>query len=123
MLHENDSRDMIKEILQKIIDEMGALESDRIIPEHRRPKAIALETKIAAPISEELDIETDEDINSTVLDELLIKADNADETGLLPEDVTNDLPDEITETIRRKKKRFVDGKEEEPNPNIFKRSG
>ena len=103
--NENDSRDMIKEILQKIIDEMGTLESDRIMPEHRRPKSIALEVETAIPVSEESSIEDDEDLDPTVLDELMTKADSADETGALPEDMEDGLPPEISEAVRRKKER------------------
>lgn len=102
--HENGSYDMIKEILQKIIDEMGTLESDRIMPEHRRPKAMALEIKTATPHIEELEIEDEEDLDPTILNELLTQADTADETGALPEDATDDLPPEISEAVRRKKR-------------------
>jgi|GEM_PF-4400013 len=102
--NEDDHKDMIKEILQKIIDEMGTLESDRIMPEHRRPKAIALEVETAIPVSEELEVEGDEDLDPTVLDELMTKADSADETGALPEDMEDGLPPEISEAVRRRKK-------------------
>lgn len=43
MPNKNESVDMIKSILQKIIDEMDMMETDRIMPEHRRPKMIEME--------------------------------------------------------------------------------
>ena len=103
MLHnESNPRDMIKEILQKIIDEMGTLESDRIMPEHRRPKAMKIEVESATPVvSKEIE---DEELDPSVLSELMNQAGNADETGALPEDTENDLPPEISEAVRRKRK-------------------
>lgn len=111
---ENSPHDIIKEILQKIIDEMGTLESDRIMPEHRKPKVMALEVEAAVPVSDELDVEDDE-LDPTVLNELLTKADDADETGAFPEDAEDDLPPEIGMAVRRKKKL----KKEVQNPDIF----
>ena len=102
--NESDPKDMIKAILQKIIDEMGTLESDRIMPEHRKPKAMEVEIKADAHAPEEVMIEEeDEDLDPNVLSDLMTKADEADETGALPEDAANDLPPEISEAVRRRK--------------------
>ena len=102
MPHEDMSqdKDMIKSVLQRIIDEMDTMESDRIMPEHRRPKVMEMEVKAAQPMDEEM--ESDE-LDPNVLGELMNKAGEADESGELPEDRESDLPPEIAEAVRRKK--------------------
>lgn len=100
---EPKAADMIKTILQKIIDEMNMLESDRIMPENRRPKAVQIEIEADVHKPDELGDDTEE-LNPVVLDELMAKADEADETGALPEDAGDDLPPEIAEAVYRKKK-------------------
>lgn len=102
MPHEDMSqdKDMIKSVLQKIIDEMDMMESDRIMPEHRRPKAMKMEVEAVSPMQEEM--ESDE-LDPTVLGDLMSKAGEADESGALPEDRESDLPPEIAEAVRRKK--------------------
>lgn len=103
MPHDDASqdKDMIKTILQKIIDEMNTMESDRIMPEERKPKVMEMEVKAAQPMDEEM--ESDE-LDPNVLGELMSKAGEADESGALPEDRESDLPPEIAEAVRRKKK-------------------
>lgn len=91
--------DMIKTVLQKIVDEMNTMESDRIMPDSRKPKAMAMEIKTTQPMDE---MESDE-LDPTVLSELMNKAGEADESGALPEDRENDLPPEIRDAISRKK--------------------
>lgn len=102
MPHEDMSqdKDMIKAVLQKIIDEMDTMESDRIMPDHRKPKVMAMEVKTAQPMEE--DMESDE-LDPNVLGELMSKAGEADESGSLPEDRESDLPPEIAEAVKRKK--------------------
>lgn len=101
MPHEDMSqdKDMIKSVLQKIIDEMDTMESDRIMPEHRRPKMMKMEVEAVKPME---DMESEE-LDPAVLGELMNKADQADESGALPEDHENDLPPEIADAVRRKK--------------------
>ena len=92
-------RDMIKTVLQKIVDEMGSMEADRIMPESRKPKVMKMEVETIKPVE---DMEDDE-LNPAVLDELIAKAGEADESGELPEDRENGLPPEISDAIRRRK--------------------
>lgn len=102
MPHEDASqdKDMIKTILQKIIDEMNTMESDRIMPEERKPKMVKTEVEVMKPMEEEM--ESDE-LDPNVLGELMNKAEEADESGALPEDRESDLPPEIAEAVKRKK--------------------
>lgn len=99
--HEDMSqdKDMIKAVLQKIIDEMDTMESDRIMPADRKPKAMAVDVKAVQPMDEE----ESEDLDPNVLGELMNKAGQADENGALPEDQESDLPPEIADAVRRKK--------------------
>lgn len=101
MPQENSSQDMIKSVLQKIIDEMGSLEADRIMPDHRKPKMVKMEVEAVKP-TEEMDME-DEELDPAVLGELMDKAGQADESGELPEDKESDLPPEIAEAVKRRK--------------------
>lgn len=101
MPQENSSQDMIKSVLQKIIDEMGSLEADRIMPDHRKPKMVKMEVEAVKP-TEEMDMEDDE-LDPSVLGELMDKAGQADESGELPEDKESDLPPEIAEAVKRRK--------------------
>lgn len=102
MPHDDKAQDadMIKSVLQKIIDEMGTMEADRIMPEHRKPKMVKMEVETVKPMEEEME---DEELNPEILSELMDKAGEADETGELPEDRENDLPSEIVEAVKRKK--------------------
>lgn len=99
MPNKNESVDMIKSVLQKIIDEMDMMETDRIMPEHRRPKMIEMEVEAVKPTE---DMESEE-LDPAVLGELMNKAGEADESGSLPEDRESDLPPEIAEIVKRKK--------------------
>ncbi len=99
--NEHDPKDMIKMILQKIIDEMNTLESDRIIPDDRKPKAVKVEVESAIPLA--VEGEEDEDLDPTVLTDLMTKAGEADETGALPDDIEGDFPPEINDAVRRRK--------------------
>lgn len=99
MPNENETKDMIKSVLQKIIDEMNTMESDRIMPEERRPKPMAMEIEAKVDPMEGMD----EDLDPSVLSELMSKAGEADETGALPEDRENDLPPEIRSAVSQKR--------------------
>lgn len=94
---EKPSLDMIKQALMKVIDDMTAMESDRLMPDERRPKPVEAP---AAPVEEAVDLGEDD---PNALSGLLGDADKADETGAMPEDKENDLPPEIMEVVRRKK--------------------
>lgn len=100
-MHEDKAQDMdmIKTILQKIIDEMGSMEADRIMPESRKPKMMKMEVETMKPV----DSMEDEELDPNVLGELMDKAGQADESGELPEDKESDLPPEIADAVRRKK--------------------
>ncbi len=102
MPHEDMSqdKDMIKSVLQKIIDEMDMMESDRIMPESRRPKMMKMEVEAVKPMDE---MEDEEGLDPAVLGELMNKAEEADESGELPEDKEMGLPPEIAEAVKRKK--------------------
>lgn len=104
MPHEDaaQDKDMIKEILHKIIDEMDRVESDRIMPEHRKPKMVEMEVKTMKP-TDEMESEEDEGLDPAVLGELMNKAGEADESGELPEDKESDLPPEIADAVKRHK--------------------
>ena len=58
--------DMIKSILQKIIDEMGSMEADRIMPEDRKPKMMKMEVEAVKPMEAEME---DEELDPVVLDQ------------------------------------------------------
>lgn len=105
MLEHEDQKqdtDMIKSVLQKIINEMNEFEADRIMPEERKPKAVMAEVKTVEPVeSEEMDTEG---LSPEVLSELMTKAESADEEGNLPEDQEDSLPSELANLVREKKK-------------------
>lgn len=105
--NEESSKDMIKTILQKIIDEMNTMESDRIMPESRKPKAVEVEIAATSAKPEEIVEEDEEGLDPAVLSDLMAKAGDADETGALPDDVDSDLPPEISEAVRRKREKNV----------------
>jgi len=116
MPHEDKQQDadMIKTILQKIIDEMNTMESDRIMPEERKPKVMAAKVDVMTP--ESMDEGSDE-LDPTVLSELMTKAGEADESGSLPEDRASDLPPEIMDAVsRRKEKGYYAGSDGVRNP-------
>lgn len=102
--YDNNGTDMVKSILQNIIDDMNDMEADRIMPEDRKPKAMKVEVKTATPKPEMVE-ETmeDDELDPAVLDELMTKADQADENGLLPEDAEDELPPDIADSVRRKR--------------------
>lgn len=133
--------DMIKSVLQKIVDEMNQFESDRIMPEDRKAKMAMDIHAEGSPADEMLESPEEdklepmelykgsyglphpnddkgesveeaepenqfnqhEDLDPTVLTELLKKADEADEDGVMPEERENDLPLELEKLVREKK--------------------
>lgn len=147
MEHDDKAQDMdmIKSVLQKIIDEMTQFESDRIMPEDRKPKMAAMEIHADSETPEEESSESPldedkedmqlykgsygiphpnenkaetadeaepenefnqhEDLDPTILSELLKKADESDENGELPEERENDLPLDLANLVREKKRK------------------
>jgi len=97
--------DMIKSVLQRIIDEMNSFEADRIMPEDRKKKEIITEIQTeGSPDEESMELESAEGgLSSDVLTELMSKAESADETGSLPEDRESELPLELEKLVREKK--------------------
>ena len=104
---EHEDVDMIKQVLQKIVDEMDQFESDRLMPESRKPKEVHVEAKVEGSPEEEAtespEEESREDGDSSMLDELMNKAPHADEEGALPEDHEEDLHPAVAAIIRKKK--------------------
>ena len=108
MLEHEDQKqdtDMIKTVLQKIIDEMNEMEAGRIMPEERKPKLMAAEVKtVEAPAMEEEMGEEGPELDQGVLSELMGKAESADEEGNMPEDQDDELPSELADLVRSKRK-------------------
>jgi hypothetical protein len=107
MLEHDDQmqdKDMIKSVLQKIIDEMNSFEADRIMPEDKKPKAVMAEVKTVEPMEPEELESAEGGLSPDVLAELMSKAETADEAGSLPEDEEDSLPPEIAALVREKKK-------------------
>ena len=108
---EKQDVDMIKTVLQKIIDEMTDMESQRMLPDGHPSKHVEIAAKVspeespAEESSESPDQESSEHDDGT-LNDLLGKASSADETGALPEDHEEDLPPEIAALVAEKKKKL-----------------
>ena len=106
MLEHEDSTqdtDMIKTVLQKIIDEMNEMEAGRIMPMEKRPKEMEAEVS-AVSVPEEEEMEEGPELDQGVLSDLMSKAESADVEGNLPEDQEDGLPPELAEIVRLKKK-------------------
>ena len=107
-------KDMIANVLQKIVDEMHGYEADRIMPEDKRPKmsmgGIPHPTEDKAESLDQAEPENQdnqhEPLDPAVLKELMSKAEEAGEDGSLPEDQEAEFPSEIQMLIaeHRKKK-------------------
>lgn len=103
MPHDDAPQDMamIAKVLQKIVDDMNGLESDRIHPKSMKVEAVA-------PVAEEMPMEepeemTEDGLDPDILGKLMEKAGSADETGELPEDKEMGLPDEVLMAVKKKK--------------------
>lgn len=111
--HSDQAQDaeMIKKVLQKVIDDMNSLESDRIHPKVMKLNAgsmgIEKPNENSAETPEEAEPENDQDqhgpLDPDVLKTLLERAGEADETGSTAEDKFLDLPPEIADAIKRKR--------------------
>lgn len=102
--------DLIKQTLMKVIQDMTAMESDRMLPDGHPMKIKA--KVVAAPTDGSTD-SPDADMSGTsddagsddpkMLESLMGEADKSDDQGMLPEDHENDLPPEILDAVRKKK--------------------
>lgn len=100
-----EDADMIKQVLQKIIDEMDSLEAGRI-----HPKMVAAKVDVAAspehPGIEDDQPEPDADdqgLDPDVLKQLMDKAGSADDSGATPDDQLGDLHPDVAMAVRKKK--------------------
>ena len=106
MLEQADSqeKDMIKSVLQKIIDDMNSYEADRIMPMERKPKTVVAEVKsVEAEPMEEME-DDEEGLNPDILSQLLDKAEKASPEGETEEDTEEGLDPEIAQLVREKRK-------------------
>lgn len=117
MQHDDETQDteMIKSVLQKIIDEMNGLEADRIMPDHKKPGYSTGSDGIPHPAenSAETPMEAEpenqdnqhEELDPEITRQLMEKATSADDQGSLPEDVEHEFPQEIQVAINARRKR------------------
>jgi hypothetical protein len=112
-MHDDQTQDldMLKGILQKVIDEMNDMETNRILPDGHPKKKMAVEATVAAEPSpmddmgEEMPEEENGELDPAVLKELMDKAGQADESGALPEDQQDDLPPEVAAAVAARRKK------------------
>lgn len=109
MPHDDQAQDtdMIKDVLQKIIDEMNDMESQRMLPDGHPSKHVEIAAKVEPSDMDQQPTEQSDDSsdhNDADLSALLGKADSADSDGSLPEDHEEDLPPEISALIAEKRK-------------------
>lgn len=93
--------DMVRNVLQKIIDEMDTMEAGRIHPKMVDAKMTTVDPK-EEPMAEEMPEESGE-LDPTVLKSLLDKAGSSDDSGALPEDGDMDLPPSLRDAVRKKR--------------------
>ena len=89
--HDDEAQDadMIKQVLQKIIDEMNGLETDRIMPAHKKPGyahgdvvAPAHPAENHALTDEEAEPENEaNELDPHILEDLMEKAEGANDDG------------------------------------------
>lgn len=102
---EQQDKDMIADVLQKIVDEMKGLESDRIMPSDHPSKIKQMEISVEKPTDGETPEEESSELDPKVLSELLDKANSADESGATPDETDMDgIDPEIAKLIAEKKK-------------------
>lgn len=113
--HSDQGQDvnLIKQVLQKVIDDMNGLEANRITPEHKRPGYSAGSLGIEKPnentaeTPEEAEPEDQDNqhapLDPEILKTLMDRAGEADETGATPEDNFEGLTPEIADLVRKKR--------------------
>lgn len=100
---ESQDMDMIKSVLQKIIDQMDQMEADNLMPEARKPKVVEA-TVEASPMDMSMDDDGSDSDDASLLPSLMDKAKDADDEGALPEDKQEDVDPAIASIIAEKKK-------------------
>jgi hypothetical protein len=106
MPHDDEMQDvdMIKQVLQKIVDEMNGLEANRIHPKMAAVKVDAVMPKDDSKMDGEPEPDADDqNLDPAILSQLMDKAGHADDSGALPEDHESDLPPEIAAAVQKKK--------------------
>jgi hypothetical protein len=107
MQHNDEAQDaqMIISVLQKVIDDMKSMESDRLMPDHMKPKVEMAKIDVAAPKEDTSmpEDEQDSDLDPDILSKLMDKANSADDNGATPEDNVDELDPDIADIIRNKK--------------------
>jgi hypothetical protein len=103
MEHDDSTQDaeMIKRVLQKVIDEMDEMESSRVMPEHMKPKMEM--TKVEMAPKEETPMDEEEGLDPAIMQSLMDKASSADENGATEEDSLEGLDPEIAAAVMKKK--------------------
>lgn len=112
---ENQDKDMIASVLQKIVGEMHGYESDRIMPMEKKPGYAMGSNGIPKPnedkgeTMEQAEPENQdnqhEPLDPSILKELMAKADQADSDGSIPGEDMSDMPHEIQMLVEEKRKK------------------
>lgn len=110
-----EDNDLVKGVLQKMIDDMNGLEAERIRPKVTVMKLSDGSSGIPRPDENEAETPREaepenmenqhEPLDPKVLKELMDKATNADDDGSLPEDQENAFPEEIQAALDKKRGR------------------
>lgn len=114
MPHEDEHQDvdMISTVLRKIADEMQDMESQRMLPDGHPMKHVEIAAKVepseGSPAEESMESPDEEgsEHDDGALNDLLGKADHADQDGALPEDHEEELPPEIQALVAEKRKKL-----------------
>lgn len=121
---EQPDMEMIKRVLQKVIDDMDTMESDRLMPDHMKPK-VAAKVDIVAPEDgmsvggipkpnddsaesyEQAEPENQdnqhEPLDPEILSKLMEEAGSADSEGSTPDNSIDSLDPDLAEAVRRKR--------------------
>lgn len=112
MLEHNDEMqdlDMIKRVFQKVVSDMEQMESDRLMPDHMKPKMEVAKIDVTSPtseheMSESPEMESEEhELDPEILNQLMDKANSADDEGSTEEDHVDELDPELADAVRKKK--------------------
>lgn len=127
MSHNDESQDkeMIISVLQKVIDDMRGMESDRLMPDHMKPKVEMAKVEVkpedgmsmgggiphpnqdSAESYEQAEPENQnnqhEPLDEDILAKLMEKAGSADDEGSTPDDALNDLHPDLADAVRKKR--------------------
>lgn len=109
MMHEDGKQDMdmISTVLRKVADEMEQMESDRIMPDHMKPKmemtSVSMAKPEEMPMDESMPDDQDSSLDPEILKQLMDKAGEADDNGATPDDHLDEFDPEVAALIRQKK--------------------